>query len=169
MTTKREMIDRLQASSDTRFVAPSSTLAERLPALAAASGLAVVPRRTRVGRRVAALVGSIGILGWLTMAGAGAAVVGASATGVLPDPVQQFVADVVTTVGIDLPDPRQERRVNEERRLEVDLTGGGGSTTERSGPTSSEDVNGQSGTSTGNSGNAPGQSGTSNGNARGRN
>ena len=177
MTTKRELAERLRASTDSTFVPTSSTLVDRLPDLARASGLARAPRHSRVGRRFAAVLGSIGIVGWMTMAGAGAAVVGVSATGALPDPVQQFVADLVENVGIDLPDPAQARRENERRQEELESgigkpgapsTAPGSTAPGSSGEDSSNlgsagnsgNAPGQSGSSPGNSGNAPGQSGS---------
>ena len=182
MTTKRELAERLRASTDSTFVPTSSTLVDRLPDLARASGLARAPRHSRVGRRFAAVLGSIGIVGWMTMAGAGAAVVGVSATGALPDPVQQFVADLVENVGIDLPDPAQARRENERRQEELESgigkpgapsTAPGSTAPGSSGEDSSNlgsagnsgNAPGQSGSSPGNSGNAPGQSGSSPGNS----
>lgn len=109
MISKRQMRKRLRQSTDTSFSAESSTLHERLPALSrAGSGAAPSSAPSRLGRRIAVVVGSIGLVGWVTMGAAGAAVT-AAATGVLPDPVQQFVANVVHVVGIDIPDPAQQR------------------------------------------------------------
>jgi hypothetical protein len=115
--SKRQMRKRLRQSTDTSFSAKSSTLHERLPALARA-GSGASSSASRLGRRIAAVVGSFGLVGWLTVGSAGALMT-VAATGSLPDPIQQFVADVVHIVGIDLPDPAQQRREDEQHRAGV--------------------------------------------------
>ena len=153
MTSKRELKARLQNATDTSFSPSSSTLLERLPELASASSLSMPKRPTRIVRRLAAVLGSIGIVGWLTMASAGA-LVGVSAVGELPDPIQQFVADIVDNVGIDLPDPAEERQ--------QDQTGSGSDlpVTDGNADQPITTAPGQSGSAPGQSGSAPGQSGS---------
>jgi hypothetical protein len=159
MTTKLDLAARLKASTDTTFVPTSSTLMERLPDLAKASLLAKPARHARFGRRFAAAVGSIGIVGWLTMTSAGA-LVGISATGDLPDPIQQFVADVVETIGIDIPDPAEERLAEERRQSELDGSAPGLVNRNPEGPDSGASTSpGQSGNAPGLGGSLPGQSG----------
>ena len=164
MISNRELRNRLQQSTDESFSTPSSTLMERLPQLAKASADTSPPVVIRAGRRIAGTLASIGLIGWLTMGGAGA-IMTVAAVGDLPDPVQQFVADVVEVVGIDLPDP-------EEERLSVVREPGDPQSGSISGSTSSSSVAGERGvngqglassgdgqsSSPGNSGNAPGQS-----------
>ena len=169
MISKHELKDRMQRATDESFSSPSSTLMERLPDLVKAGASTALPVHVRAGRRFAVVLGSVGVIGWLTMASAGA-LVGISAVGKLPDPIQQFVADVVGTVGIDLPDPAQARTDNERRQS--DSTGStttssvGGTTTPSSpngnttSPGQSGNAPGQGGTAPGQSGNAPGQGGT---------
>ena len=106
--SERELRRRLRASTDTSFEASSSTLGERLQALAMASSSAPPPLHRRWGRRIVAILASIGLVGWLSTGVASASVV-LAATGNLPDPVQQFVADAVEVLGVDLPDPEEER------------------------------------------------------------
>lgn len=108
MISKRALRDRMKRSADESFSTPSSTLMERLPEMAEASPGVSSPALVRVGRRIAGTLASIGLIGWLTMGGAGALLT-VAAVGNLPDPVQQFVADVVHVVGIELPNPAQEK------------------------------------------------------------
>lgn len=130
MIRNRDLRDRLKASTDESFASPSSTLAERMSGLAMASSTVRPPFVARFGRRFATALASVGIIGWMTMAGAGAMVT-VAAVGDLPDPVQQFVADVVDHVGIDLPDPRHDEQVREAEQN--GSTGGSSGST--SGPT----------------------------------
>jgi hypothetical protein len=116
--SRRQLRKRLRDSTDTSFSTPSSTLMDRLPDLARSGSPTPHPTGSRLGRRVAAVVGSFGLVGWLTVGSAGALMT-VAATGSLPDPIQQFVADVVHIVGIDLPDPAQRRREDEQRRADV--------------------------------------------------
>lgn len=120
MISRRQMRKRVRDSVDTSFAAQSSTLPERLSDLARAGSMAE-PRsaRSRAARWILAVAESVGLIGWVTMGTAGAMAV-AAATGVLPDPVQQVVADVVHVVGIDLRDPAHERSIR-VRNLAPDL------------------------------------------------
>jgi len=108
MISKRKLRDRMQRSADESFSTPSSTLMERLPEMARASAESGSPVLVRAGRRIFGTLASIGMIGWLTMSGAGA-LMAVAAVGDLPDPVQQIVADVVHVIGIDLPNPAQEK------------------------------------------------------------
>ena len=86
---------------------PTSVNIENLAALATASNLAA--QRTTGGwrRRLVALIGSVGIVGWTGAVAAGASA-GLAATGNLPDPIQQVVADVLEGVNIEVPAPDEE-------------------------------------------------------------
>ncbi|MED5570124.1 MAG: hypothetical protein VYE12_01710, partial [Actinomycetota bacterium] len=72
----------------------------RLQSLAIASSIAPAPRSTRIRKQVGAVIGAVGILGWAGAAAAGASV-GLAATGNLPAPVQEVVADVLDVVKIN--------------------------------------------------------------------
>ena len=85
------------ADADENFVA-------RLQSLAIASSIAQAPRSTRIRRQVGAVIGAVGILGWAGAAAAGASV-GLAATGNLPAPIQEVVADVLDVVKISVPRP----------------------------------------------------------------
>lgn len=126
MISKRELRDRMQQSADESFSTPSSTLMERLPDLAKASTGSSTPLLVRAGRRMAGTLASIGLIGWLTMGGAGA-IMTVAAVGDLPDPVQQFVADVVEVVGIDIPDPAEEELNRQQIPATSPSSGGGAS------------------------------------------
>ncbi|MGB1644401.1 MAG: hypothetical protein ACPHES_04805, partial [Ilumatobacteraceae bacterium] len=76
----------------------------RLQSLAIASSIAPAPRSTRIRKQVGAVIGAVGILGWAGAAAAGAGV-GLAATGNLPAPVQEVVADVLDVVKISVPRP----------------------------------------------------------------
>ena len=76
----------------------------RLQSLAIASSIAPAPRSTRIRKQVGAVIGAVGILGWAGAAAAGASV-GLAATGNLPAPVQEVVADVLDVVKISVPRP----------------------------------------------------------------
>ena len=76
----------------------------RLQSLAVASSIAPAPRSTRIRKQVGAVIGAVGILGWAGAAAAGASV-GLAATGNLPAPVQEVVADVLDVVKISVPRP----------------------------------------------------------------
>ena len=82
---------------DANFVA-------RLQSLAIASSVTPSRRSTRVRRQLGAVVGAVGILGWAGAAAAGASV-GLAATGNLPAPVQNVVADVLDVVNVNIPRP----------------------------------------------------------------
>jgi len=79
-------------------------LVARLQSLAVASSIAPVPRSTRLRRQVGAVIGAVGILGWAGATAASASV-GLAATGNLPAPVQEVVADVLDVVKISVPRP----------------------------------------------------------------
>ena len=76
----------------------------RLQSLAIASSIAPAPRSTQIRKKVGAIIGAVGILGWAGAAAAGASV-GLTATGNLPAPVQEVVADVLDVVKISVPRP----------------------------------------------------------------
>ena len=76
----------------------------RLQSLAIASSIAPAPRSTRIRKQVGAVIGAVGVLGWAGAAAAGASV-GLAATGNLPAPVQEVVADVLDVVKISVPRP----------------------------------------------------------------
>jgi len=78
---------------DANFVA-------RLQSLAIASSITPSGRSTRLRRQLGAVVGAVGILGWAGAAAAGASV-GLAATGNLPAPVQNVVADVLDLEPMD--------------------------------------------------------------------
>jgi hypothetical protein len=82
---------------DANFVA-------RLQSLAIASSITPTRRSTRLRRQFGAVIGAVGILGWAGAAAAGASV-GLAATGNLPAPVQDVVADVLDVVNISVPRP----------------------------------------------------------------
>ena len=126
MISKRKLRDRMQRSADESFSTPSSTLMERLPEMAKVSAVSGSPVLVRVGRRIFGTLASIGLIGWLTMCGAGA-LMAVAAVGDLPDPVQQIVADVVQVVGIDLPNPAQEK-VEQQQNPASSSTNGSGTT-----------------------------------------
>ena len=73
---------------------PASVNIENLASLAVASHLAAQETSGGWRRRLAALIGGVGIVGWTSAVAAGASA-GLAATGNLPDPVQQVVADVL--------------------------------------------------------------------------
>ncbi|CAB4372082.1 MAG: hypothetical protein F2920_06360 [Actinobacteria bacterium] len=133
MISKRKLRDRMQRSADESFSTPSSTLMERLPEMAKASAETSSLGFVRAGRRIAGTLASIGLIGWLTMGGAGALIT-VAAVGDLPDPVQQFVADVVHVVGIDLPSPTQEKIEKQQNPVNSSTNGSGttGGSTPRS-------------------------------------
>ncbi|MCX6510505.1 MAG: hypothetical protein NT081_06795 [Actinobacteria bacterium] len=124
MISKRKLRDRMQRSADESFSTPSSTLMERLPEMAKVSAESGSPVLVRVGRRIFGTLASIGLIGWLTMSGAGA-LMAVAAVGDLPDPVQQIVADVVHVVGIDLPNPAQ-KKVEQQQNPASSSTNGRG-------------------------------------------
>jgi|GEM_PF-6760978 len=126
MISKRKLRDRMQRSADESFSTPSSTLMERLSEMAKVSAESGSPVLVRVGRRIFGTLASIGLIGWLTMCGAGA-LMAVAAVGDLPDPVQQIVADVVQVVGIDLPNPAQEK-VEKQQNPASSSTNGSGTT-----------------------------------------
>ncbi len=76
----------------------------RLQSLAVASSITPSRRSTRLRRQLGAVVGAVGIIGWAGAAAAGASV-GLAATGNLPAPVQDVVADVLDVVNISIPRP----------------------------------------------------------------
>ena len=154
---------------------PTSVNIENLAALATASNLAA--QRTTGGwrRRLVALIGSVGIVGWTGAVAAGASA-GLAATGNLPDPIQQVVADVLEGVNIEVPAPDEEPvdddpvgvdLVEEDPVPAVPAPDADDSVSPDSGdaPGNSGDAPGNSGSAPGNSGDAPGNSGSAPGNS----
>ena len=143
---------------------------ERLPDLAKASAGVSNPVAVRIGRRMVGTLASIGLIGWLTMGSAGA-IMAVAAVGELPDPIQQIVADVVEVVGIDLPDPEEDRSVVDRELVDADLIPNGdrnsapSSTTPGDSGGQGSSSNGTPGSAPGQSGNAPGQGGSCPGNS----
>ena len=81
-----------------------TNLVARLQSLAVASSITPSRRSTRLRRQLGAVVGAVGILGWAGAAAAGASV-GLAATGNLPAPVQDVLADVLEVVNVSIPRP----------------------------------------------------------------
>ncbi|MGA1566564.1 MAG: hypothetical protein ACO39Q_10190, partial [Ilumatobacteraceae bacterium] len=79
-------------------------LLARLQSIAIASSVTTEARTGRLRRRVAAVIGAVGVFGWAGAAAAGASV-GLATTGNLPAPVQEVVADVLEVVNIEVPRP----------------------------------------------------------------
>ena len=104
MISRRQLRNRLQAAADLRFEADSSNLADRLASLAAAGAATRVPRPSRWQRRAAALIASLGLVGWSGVASA-SAFLGLAAADLLPDPIQRSTARILNTVGIEIPSP----------------------------------------------------------------
>ena len=117
-------------------------------------------------RNATILIGSVGIVGWTGAMAAGASA-GLAATGNLPDPIQQVVADVLKVVNIEVPAPDEEPvdddpvgvdLVKEDPVPAVPAPDADDLVSPDSG-----DAPGSSGSAPGNSGDAPGNSGNSNG------
>ncbi len=120
--SRRSLVARLAA---TRSHEPlddvfAEDLAARLQSLAVASSFEIDARKGRLGRKVVAVLGSIGVVGWIGVTGA-AASVGLAATGNLPAPVQNVVSTVFDVVGIDVPRADDEPSpADEQAPIQVD-------------------------------------------------
>ena len=99
---------------------PASVNIENLASLAVASHLAAQETSGGWRRRLAALIGGVGIVGWTSAVAAGASA-GLAATGNLPDPVQQVVADVLEGFNVEIPAP-DEDSVDDDPELIVPET-----------------------------------------------
>jgi hypothetical protein len=165
MISRRQLRNRLQAAADLRFEADSSSLGDRLASLAAAGAATRVPRPSRWGRRAAALIGSLGLLGWSGVASA-SAFLGLAATDLLPDPIQRSTARILNTVGIEIPSPEPSGDPLPSDRETPDDSPGNSGNSDVGGNGNSDDSPGNSGNSdvggNGNSDDSPGNSGNSN-------
>ena len=102
--SRRSLVARLEA---TRIEAQlddvfAEDLAARLQSLAVAASFEAGANKGRLRRKVVAVIGSLGIAGWIGVTGA-AASVGLATTGNLPAPIQDVVSNVFDVVGIDIP------------------------------------------------------------------
>ena len=113
------------------------------------------------GVLVESLRSVVGLVGWTGAVAAGASA-GLAATGNLPDPIQQVVADVLEGVNIEVPAPDEEPV--EDDPVDVDLVEED-SVPAVPAPDTDDSVNPSSGDSPGNSGDAPGNSGSAPGNS----
>ena len=97
-------------------------LVARLQSLAIASSITTEAKSGRLRRRVAALIGAVGVFGWAGAAAAGASV-GLATTGNLPAPVQDVVADVLEVVNIEVPRPVRSIEINGRGDDSADVSG----------------------------------------------
>ena len=155
----RRRLEALSAQAPT--FDPTSVNIENLAALATASNLAGQRATGGWRRRIVALIGSVGLVGWTGAVAAGASA-GLAATGNLPDPIQQVVADVLEGVNIEVPAPDEEPV--EDDPVDVDLVEED-SVPAVPAPDTDDSVNPSSGDAPGNSGSAPGNSGDAPGNS----
>lgn len=102
--SRRSLSARLEA---TRVDVPlndafADDLAARLKSLAVAASFEAGAKKGRLRRKFVAVIGSMGVIGWIGVTGA-AASVGLATTGNLPAPIQRVVSSVFDVVGIDIP------------------------------------------------------------------
>ena len=102
--SRRSVINQLK---ETRIDQPlnedvAENMAARLKSLAVSGAQLEEARRGRVGRKVVAVVGSLGIFAWMGVTGV-AASVGLVVTGNMPAPIQNAVSTVLDVAGITVP------------------------------------------------------------------
>ena len=102
--SRRKLIEMLKDSRVDHPLADevAENLAARLKSLAVSSSQMEEARQGRVGRKVLALIGSVGIFAWVGVTGV-AASVGLVATGNMPAPIQNVVSSVLEVAGIQVP------------------------------------------------------------------
>jgi len=134
---------------------PDAVMIDNLVSLAVASSMAADATSGRWRRRIAAVIGTIGVFGWAGAAAAGAGV-GLASTGNLPDPVQRVVADVLEVVNIEVPRPISSTVIApSDRDDDTDSDTDDGATDDSSnGGTDDADAAGNGGDGTSNSGGA---------------
>ena len=115
--SRRSVISQLKA---TRIDQPlnedvAENMAARLKSLAVSGAQLEEARRGRVGRKVVAVVGSLGIFAWMGVTGV-AASVGLVVTGNMPAPIQNAVSTVLDVAGITVPraDDESTPAINEQ-------------------------------------------------------
>jgi len=175
--SRRDLVSMLEAMGGAPMpsvVDDADSLASRLRSLAIAGSFEGGVSRGRWGRRVVAVVGAVGLVGW-TGLGVASASVGLAVTGNLPAPVQDFVSDVFEVVGLDLPKSAPEEQspaggeiseededLDDDEPVDPDLPDDGVTppTVAPAAPGNSGNAPGIIGNTPGQSGNTPGQSGT---------
>ena len=110
--SRRNVIDQLKATRVDQVLNDdvAENLAARLKSLAVSGAQLEEARSGRLGRKVVAVIGSLGIFAWMGVTGV-AASVGLVVTGNMPAPIQNAVSTVLEVAGIQVP------RANEEPTL----------------------------------------------------
>lgn len=191
MTVSRRDVRRMLGAlgeHDVPFTNDAESMAARLRSLAVASSVGATASHGRLKRQVIATVGAVGLVGWASF-GTASAFVGLAATGNLPAPVQNFVSDVLDTVGVEVPratppkvpadqpgagsddtggdagtkttDPVEESTTTTLPVDGLDSSGSKGNGNGHSGNNNGNSANGNSGNGNGSSGASPGNSGNS--------